>query len=157
ERVDRTDEAAAVQVDDRARRRPAATGHRVRREAVGQVLAHHGVAPAEPRHRTGGEGPVERRVPPHQPLSLRGRRAELPGPAQSRHGVREELVAATGHAPNLPPPGLSQIRGGRCLVGMTSTSTFRIPKAEITGAYGALMKFFAQRMLGGEFPDNGYV
>ena len=40
---------------------------------------------------------------------------------------------------------------------MPSTSTFRIPKAEITGAYGALMKLFAKRMLGGEFPDNGYV
>jgi AhpD family alkylhydroperoxidase len=40
---------------------------------------------------------------------------------------------------------------------MTSTSTFRIPKAPITGVYGAMMKFFAKRMLGGEFPDNGYV
>ena len=40
---------------------------------------------------------------------------------------------------------------------MTSTSTFRIPKAEITGLYGALMKQFAKRMLGGELPDNGYV
>ena len=40
---------------------------------------------------------------------------------------------------------------------MPSTSTFRIPKAEITGVYGAMMKLFAKRMLGGEFPDNGYV
>jgi alkylhydroperoxidase family enzyme len=40
---------------------------------------------------------------------------------------------------------------------MPSTSTFRIPKAEITGAYGALMKAFAKKMLGGEFPDGGYV
>jgi alkylhydroperoxidase family enzyme len=40
---------------------------------------------------------------------------------------------------------------------MTSTSTFRIPKAEITGVYGAVMKLFAKKMLGGEFPDNGYV
>src|SRR3954454_14865939 len=40
---------------------------------------------------------------------------------------------------------------------MPSTRTFRIPKAEITGLYGALMKLFAKRMLGGEFPDNGYV
>jgi AhpD family alkylhydroperoxidase len=40
---------------------------------------------------------------------------------------------------------------------MTSTSTFRIPKAPITGLYGAMMKLFAKRMLGGEFPDNGYV
>ena len=40
---------------------------------------------------------------------------------------------------------------------MTSTSTFRIPKAEITGAYGALMKMFAKRMLGDELPDNLYV
>jgi alkylhydroperoxidase family enzyme len=40
---------------------------------------------------------------------------------------------------------------------MTSTSTFRIPKAEITGAYGALMKMFAKRMLDDELPDNLYV
>ena len=40
---------------------------------------------------------------------------------------------------------------------MPSTSTFRIPKAEITGLYGAMMKLFAKKMLGGEFPDNGYV
>jgi alkylhydroperoxidase family enzyme len=40
---------------------------------------------------------------------------------------------------------------------MPSTSTFRIPKAQVTGAYGALMRLFARRMLGGEFPDNGYV
>jgi hypothetical protein len=32
---------------------------------------------------------------------------------------------------------------------MPSTSTFRIPKAEVTGAYGALMKLFAKKMLGG--------
>ncbi|MDX6373114.1 MAG: hypothetical protein QOD98_2102 [Nocardioidaceae bacterium] len=40
---------------------------------------------------------------------------------------------------------------------MPSTSTFRIPKAKITGVYGAMMKLFAKKMLGGEFPDNGYV
>jgi AhpD family alkylhydroperoxidase len=40
---------------------------------------------------------------------------------------------------------------------MTSTSTFRIPKAPITGIYGAMMKLFAKKMLGGEFPDGGYV
>ena len=40
---------------------------------------------------------------------------------------------------------------------MSSTSTFRIPKAEITGAYGALMRVFAKRMLGDELPDNLYV
>ena len=40
---------------------------------------------------------------------------------------------------------------------MPSTSTFRIPKAEVTGLYGAMMKMFAKKMLGGEFPDNGYV
>jgi len=40
---------------------------------------------------------------------------------------------------------------------MPSTSTFRIPRAEITGVYGAMMKLFAKRMLGGELPDNGYV
>ncbi len=40
---------------------------------------------------------------------------------------------------------------------MPSTSTFRIPKAEVTGLYGAMMKLFAKKLLGGEFPDNGYV
>ena len=40
---------------------------------------------------------------------------------------------------------------------MPSTSTFRIPKAPVTGVYGALMRLVAKRMLGGEFPDNGYV
>jgi AhpD family alkylhydroperoxidase len=40
---------------------------------------------------------------------------------------------------------------------MTTTSTFRIPKAPVTGVYGAVMKLFAKKMLGGEFPDNGYV
>ena len=36
-------------------------------------------------------------------------------------------------------------------------STFRIPKAEITGVYGAMVRLFAKRMLGGEMPDNAYV
>ena len=36
-------------------------------------------------------------------------------------------------------------------------STFRIPKAPITGLYGKLMTAYAKRKLGGEFPDNGYV
>jgi len=40
---------------------------------------------------------------------------------------------------------------------MPSTSTFRIPKAEITGLYGTLMKLYAKRKLGGELPDGGYV
>ncbi|WP_246241771.1 carboxymuconolactone decarboxylase family protein [Flexivirga aerilata] len=40
---------------------------------------------------------------------------------------------------------------------MPSTSTLRIPKAPVTGAYGAAMRWFAKRKLGGEFPDNGYV
>ncbi|GAA2148508.1 hypothetical protein GCM10009844_26960 [Nocardioides koreensis] len=40
---------------------------------------------------------------------------------------------------------------------MSSPSTFRIPKAEISGAYGALVKMFARRMLGDELPDNLYV
>ena len=40
---------------------------------------------------------------------------------------------------------------------MTSTSTFRIPKAPVTGAYGWFMTQYARRRLGGEFPDNGYV
>ena len=40
---------------------------------------------------------------------------------------------------------------------MTSTSTFRIPKADVTGLFGALMRLYARTKLGGEFPDNGYV
>jgi hypothetical protein len=36
-------------------------------------------------------------------------------------------------------------------------STFRIPKAEITGVYGATVRLFARKMLGGELPDNAYV
>jgi len=40
---------------------------------------------------------------------------------------------------------------------MTSTSTFRIPKAPVTGLYGWFMTKYAERRLGGEFPDNGYV
>ncbi|WP_105565428.1 carboxymuconolactone decarboxylase family protein [Microbacterium halophytorum] len=36
-------------------------------------------------------------------------------------------------------------------------SRFRIPKARITGAYGAVVKAIAKRMTGGEIPDNGYV
>ncbi len=40
---------------------------------------------------------------------------------------------------------------------MPSTSTFRIPKAEVTGAFGAMMKLYAKKKLGGEFPDGGYV
>jgi alkylhydroperoxidase family enzyme len=40
---------------------------------------------------------------------------------------------------------------------MTASSTFRIPRAEVTGVYGAVMRLFAKTRLGGEFPDNGYV
>ena len=40
---------------------------------------------------------------------------------------------------------------------MTSTSTFRIPKAEITGAYGVIFRLFAKKLFGDEFPDNAYV
>ena len=36
-------------------------------------------------------------------------------------------------------------------------STFRIPKAELTGAYGALVRMFAKKMIGGPVPDNAYV
>lgn len=39
---------------------------------------------------------------------------------------------------------------------MPSTSRFRIPKAEITGLYGALMKRYARRAFG-EVPDGAYV
>ena len=34
---------------------------------------------------------------------------------------------------------------------MPSTSTFGIPKAEVTGLYGAIMKLVAKKMLCGEF------
>lgn len=40
---------------------------------------------------------------------------------------------------------------------MPSTSTFRIPKAPVTGVYGWFMTRYARRRLRGEFPDNGYV
>jgi AhpD family alkylhydroperoxidase len=40
---------------------------------------------------------------------------------------------------------------------MPSTSTFRIPKAPVTGLYGWFMTKYAQKRLRGEFPDNGYV
>jgi AhpD family alkylhydroperoxidase len=36
-------------------------------------------------------------------------------------------------------------------------STFRIPKAPVTGLYGAVFRRVAARMIGGEFPDNAYV
>lgn len=39
---------------------------------------------------------------------------------------------------------------------MPSTSRFRIPKAEITGLYGALVRRFARKMVG-EVPDGAYV
>ena len=39
---------------------------------------------------------------------------------------------------------------------MPSTSTFRIPKATITGPYGAAMLWFCRRTFG-EIPDNLYV
>lgn len=39
---------------------------------------------------------------------------------------------------------------------MPSTSAFRIPKAPITGVYGAVMRTYARRKWG-EIPDNGYV
>jgi len=40
---------------------------------------------------------------------------------------------------------------------MPSTSRFRIPQAPVTGLYGWFMTKYAQKRLGGEFPDNGYV
>jgi len=39
---------------------------------------------------------------------------------------------------------------------MPSTSTFRVPKASITGAYGAAVLWFCRRTFG-EVPDNLYV
>ena len=38
----------------------------------------------------------------------------------------------------------------------TTQSEFRVPKAEITGLYGRMMKAYAKRMWG-EVPDNAYV
>jgi AhpD family alkylhydroperoxidase len=61
---------------------------------------------------------------------------------------------------------MSQRGHDRCLVGeripatrkaTTMPSTFRIPKAPITGLYGRFMTLYAKRKLGGDFPDNGYV
>jgi alkylhydroperoxidase family enzyme len=40
---------------------------------------------------------------------------------------------------------------------MPSTSTFRIPAAPVTGAFGWVLTKYAERRLGGEFPDNGRV
>jgi alkylhydroperoxidase family enzyme len=37
------------------------------------------------------------------------------------------------------------------------SSTFRIPKAPVTGLYGAVFRRVAARMIGSEFPDNAYV
>lgn len=39
---------------------------------------------------------------------------------------------------------------------MPSTSTFRIPRATITGGYGAAMQWYARRTWG-QVPDNAYV
>jgi alkylhydroperoxidase family enzyme len=39
---------------------------------------------------------------------------------------------------------------------MTSTSTFRIPKAAITGLYGRMLTTYARRAYG-QVPDNAYV
>ena len=39
---------------------------------------------------------------------------------------------------------------------MTTTSTFRIPKARITGLYGRILSAYARRTWG-EVPDNAYV
>ena len=38
----------------------------------------------------------------------------------------------------------------------TTTSTFRIPRAEVSGLYGRLMKAYARRTWG-QVPDNAYV
>ena len=39
---------------------------------------------------------------------------------------------------------------------MTSTSTFRIPKAPISGIYGRMLTAYARRAYG-QVPDNAYV
>ena len=51
---------------------------------------------------------------------------------------------------------MSQTNLGRCLHGMTATSTFRIPKARITGLYGRMLTAYARRTWG-QVPDNAYV
>jgi hypothetical protein len=57
---------------------------------------------------------------------------------------------------------LSQIGLGRCLHAETSrrggdmTSNTRVPKAEITGIYGGLLKRMARKMLG-EVPEAAEV
>lgn len=50
---------------------------------------------------------------------------------------------------------MSHLGGLRCPVCMTST--FRIPKAPVTGLYGRIFKVVARRMVGEPFPDNAYV
>jgi len=51
---------------------------------------------------------------------------------------------------------MSQAELGRCLDGIhietleaPMTSNIRIPKAEVTGVYGALFKRFSKKMIGG--------
>ena len=39
---------------------------------------------------------------------------------------------------------------------MTSTSTFRVPRATISGVYGKALEWWARRTYG-EVPDNAYV
>lgn len=39
---------------------------------------------------------------------------------------------------------------------MTSTSTFRIPRADLTGAFGRCVRLLCRRMFG-QVPDNAYV
>ncbi len=45
---------------------------------------------------------------------------------------------------------------GRCLMGMTTQTKFRVPKAEISGLFGTVLKAYAKRVYG-DVPDNVYV
>ena len=91
---------------------PAPLGDRVRREAGRQLLADHGVPPAEQRDRA-RSGSARSRVVCH--LSSRARSAF--GESRSRdlrsrrHRPGEQLVATTGHGRRLSQRALSQLPG----------------------------------------------
>ena len=83
-------------------------------------------------------------------------RLPQPGDHPASSSWRRLGMRADSHVTSAAAPGVFRVNR-RERGTMPSTSTFRIPKAQITGLYGAMMKLFAKRMLGGEFPDDGYV
>ena len=165
ERVDRADEAAAVQVDDGAGRRAAARGS----------ACTPGSRPAGPRgpRRTAGRssgtapvGKLRSRVACQRleagPLGLRARRARATCASGAPRGR-----AARGGGDGMAR-SVSQPAARRCLVGRQQSDSRKAercpaparsgsPRPRSPALYGAMMKLFAKRMLGGEFPDNGYV